>query len=92
MSPPALFAFDEPMMSIKTGDVTGVYYAAGSAIAKMHNKKRKEYNLRLISETSEGSIANIQDVLNGDSRFWHRPGQCPLFCQAGRPILERPAA
>ena len=39
MSPSALFAFHEPVMSIKTGDVTGVYYAAGSAITKLHNKK-----------------------------------------------------
>ena len=31
--PSPLIAFDEPMKSIKTGDVTGVYYAAGSAVA-----------------------------------------------------------
>ena len=31
--PQSVDAFDEPMKSIKTGDVTGVYYAAGSAVA-----------------------------------------------------------
>ena len=62
-------AFDEPMQSIGTGNVTGVYYAAGSAIAKMHNMKRKKHDLRLIAEASEGSVANIQNVLNGTKGF-----------------------
>lgn len=69
MIPSLLSAFDEPMLSIKTGNVTGVYYAAGSAVAKMHNKKRKEYNLRLITESSEGSVANIQEVIDGNAAF-----------------------
>ncbi len=69
MSPSTLFAFDEPMMSIKTGDITGVYYAAGSAVSKMHNRKLKEYNLRLIAEAAEGSISNIFDVANGLAEF-----------------------
>lgn len=69
ISPTTLFAFDEPMLSIKTGNVTGVYYAAGSAVAKMHNRKLKEYKLRLITEASEGSISNIDDVTNGLSDF-----------------------
>lgn len=65
MTPSASLAFDEPMLSIKTGNITGVYYAAGSAVAKMHNRKLKEYNLRLIAEASEGSVANIQEVSEG---------------------------
>lgn len=65
MTPSASLAFEEPMMSIKTGNITGVYYAAGSAVAKMHNRKLKEYNLRLIAEASEGSVANIQEVSEG---------------------------
>lgn len=69
MAPSALLAFDEPMLSIKTGNITGVYYAAGSAVAKMHNRKLKEYNLRLITEASEGSIANIQEVVDGNAAF-----------------------
>jgi TRAP transporter TAXI family solute receptor len=83
MAPMALLAFDEPMMSIKTGDVTGVYYAVGSAVAKMHNKKRQEYNLRLISETSEGSIANIQDVLAGRAGFGIAQANTLYFARQG---------
>ena len=62
--PQIVDAFDEPMETIKTGNITGVYYAAGSAVAKMHNRKLKEYNLRLIAEESEGSLSNIDDVAN----------------------------
>jgi len=61
--------FDEPMLTISTGNVTGVYYAAGSAVAKMHNRKRQEYGLRLITEASKGSIANIEHVLEGSAAF-----------------------
>jgi len=68
-NPPAALSFDEPMLSIGTGNITGVYYAAGSAVAKMHNRKLKEYNLRLIAEASEGSVANIQGVAEGTSAF-----------------------
>ena len=61
-------AFDEPMMAIGTGNVTGVYYAAGSAVAKMHNRKRQEYGLRLITAGPQGG-----DQLEGSS------GHAPLL-------------
>jgi TRAP transporter TAXI family solute receptor len=88
IAPSILFAFDEPMMSIKTGDVTGVYYAAGSAIAKMHNRKRKEYNLRLISEASEGSVANIQNVLEGKAGFGIAQANALYSAQKGTGVWE----
>ena len=69
IQPNSAACFDEPMMTIKTGNVTGVYYAAGSAVAKMHNRKRQEYGLRLITEASKGSIANIEHVLEGSATF-----------------------
>ena len=69
MTPSLSPAFDEPMQTIKTGNITGVYYAAGSAVAKMHNRKLKEYKLRLIAEASEGSVANIEEVIDGGANF-----------------------
>lgn len=83
-----IFAFDEPMTSIKTGEVTGVYYAAGNAIAKMHNKKRKEYNLRVIAEASAGSIANIQDVSGGAADFGIAQANALYFAQNGTQSWE----
>jgi TRAP transporter TAXI family solute receptor len=83
MSPSTLFAFNEPMKYIKTGDVTGVYYAAGSAVAKMHNRKLKEYHLRLIAEASEGSISNIDDVTNGLVDFGIAQANALYFAKRG---------
>ena len=81
--PQSVDAFDEPMKSIKTGDVTGVYYAAGSAVAKMHNRKLQEYNLRLIAEASEGSISNIDDVENGLAEFGIAQSNALYFAKRG---------
>ncbi|MBW2476983.1 MAG: TAXI family TRAP transporter solute-binding subunit [Deltaproteobacteria bacterium] len=78
-----VLAFDEPMLSISTGNVTGVYYAAGSAIAKMHNKKRQDYNLRLLAEASEGSVANIQNVLDGTTAFGIAQANALFFAKEG---------
>ena len=78
-----LIAFDEPMKSIKTGNITGVYYAAGSAVAKMHNRKLKEYNLRLIAEASEGSLSNIDDVANGLTAFGIAQANALAFAKRG---------
>ncbi len=81
--PQIVTAFDEPMQSIKTGNITGVYYAAGSAVAKMHNRKLKEYNLRLIAEASEGSLSNIDDVANGLVAFGIAQSNALYFAQKG---------
>jgi hypothetical protein len=88
ISPSPLAAFDEPMMSIKTGNITGVYYAAGSAVAKMHNRKLKEYNLRLIAEASEGSVANIEDVLDGQAEFGIAQANALYFAKMGETYWE----
>jgi TRAP transporter TAXI family solute receptor len=76
-------AFDEPMLSIKTGNTNGVYYSAGSAVAKMHNRKLKEYKLRLIAEASEGSVSNIDDVANGLAAFGIAQSSALYFAQNG---------
>jgi TRAP transporter TAXI family solute receptor len=83
MAPQTATAFDEPMLSISTGNITGVYYAAGSAVAKMHNKKRKEYNLRLLAEASEGSIANVQNVIDRTVAFGIAQSNALYFAQKG---------
>lgn len=83
MTPSASLAFDEPMETIKTGNITGVYYAAGSAVAKMHNRKLKEYNLRLITEASEGSVANIEEVTDGTAACGIAQSNALYFAKRG---------
>lgn len=56
-------------VTIGTGGITGVYYPTGGAIAKMVNKKKKEYGIRATVESTGGSVFNINAVLNGDLEF-----------------------
>jgi len=56
-------------VTIGTGGITGVYYPTGGAIAKMINKKKKEYGIRATVESTGGSVFNINAVLSGDLEF-----------------------
>ncbi len=55
--------------TIGTGGVTGVYYPTGGAIAKIVNKKRKEYGIRLTVESTGGSVFNVNAIMAGDLEF-----------------------
>jgi len=56
-------------VTIGTGGITGVYYPTGGAIAKIVNKKRKEYGIRCTVESTGGSVFNINAILSGDLDF-----------------------
>jgi TRAP transporter TAXI family solute receptor len=56
-------------VTIGTGGITGVYYPTGGAIAKMVNKKRKEYGIRATVESTGGSVFNINAIMSGDLDF-----------------------
>jgi TRAP transporter TAXI family solute receptor len=55
--------------TIGTGGVTGVYYPAGGAIAKLVNKTRDQHGIRVAVESTAGSVFNINAVLSGDLDF-----------------------
>ncbi|OQY12544.1 MAG: C4-dicarboxylate ABC transporter substrate-binding protein [Desulfobacteraceae bacterium 4572_19] len=55
--------------TIGTGGITGVYYPTGGAIAKIVNKKRKEYGLRCTVESTGGSVFNVNALMAGDLEF-----------------------
>lgn len=56
-------------VTIGTGGITGLYYPTGGAIAKMVNKKRKEYGIRCTVESTDGSVFNINGVMSGELEF-----------------------
>ncbi len=56
-------------ITIGTGGITGVYYPTGGAIAKIVNKKRKEYGIRCTVESTGGSVFNVNAVMSGDLEF-----------------------
>jgi TRAP transporter TAXI family solute receptor len=53
-------------MTIGTGAVTGVYYAAGGSICKALNRDRAAHGLRCLVEVSQGSTANIDSLARGN--------------------------
>ncbi len=69
LAPAALPAFQQPALSIGSGNGTGADYAVSSAIAKIFNRKSAEYRMRLATVASEGSLANIDSVLIGRTAF-----------------------
>ncbi len=59
----------EAFYTIGTGGVTGVYYPTGGAIARIVNKKKDEYGMRLTVESTGGSVFNINAIMAGDLEF-----------------------
>ncbi|SCY51145.1 TAXI family TRAP transporter solute-binding subunit [Desulfoluna spongiiphila] len=56
-------------VTIGTGDITGVYYPTGGAIAKIVNKKREAYGIRTTVEATIGSVYNVNAIMTGDLEF-----------------------
>ena len=56
-------------VTIGTGGVTGVYYPTGGAISRMINAKRKQYKVRALVESTEGSVYNVNAVMQDQLEF-----------------------
>lgn len=56
-------------ISIATGGITGVYYPAGGAICRFVNRGRREHNIRCSSESTSGSVANLNSLRQQDTDF-----------------------
>jgi hypothetical protein len=59
----------ERFVTIGSGDITGVYYPAGSVIAEMVNAKRAEHGVRATVESTRGSVFNLNAIAAGYLEF-----------------------
>ncbi len=66
LSAPMPAAAQQDFISIGTGGVTGVYYAAGGAICRLVNKDRSEHGLRCSVESTGGSVFNVNTIKAGE--------------------------
>jgi uncharacterized protein len=62
-------AAQQKFITVGTGGVTGVYYAVGGAICRLMNKDRAKTNLRCSTESTGGSVFNINAIKSGDIEF-----------------------
>ena len=60
---------DEVFITIGGGDLSGVYFPSGLAIAKMLNNKRQEYHIRATVEATAGATFNLNAILAGYLEF-----------------------
>lgn len=64
--PPSAQSAPPTRISIGTGGPQSDYFPVGTALCRMVNATRKQHGLRCAAETSDGSVANIKGVLDGE--------------------------
>ena len=56
----------QTFVTIGTAGVTGVYYPTGGAICRLVNKERKTHGIRCSTESTGGSVYNINTIRAGE--------------------------
>lgn len=62
-------AAQQKFVTVGTGGVTGVYYAAGGAMCRLVNKDRARHGIRCSVESTGGSVFNVNTIKAGELDF-----------------------
>ena len=63
---PVPAAAQQKFITVGTGGVTGVYYAAGGALCRLVNKDRAKHGIRCSVESTGGSVFNVNTIKAGE--------------------------
>lgn len=82
----------QKFVTIGTGGVTGVYYAAGGSICRLMNKERARHGIRCSVESTGGSVANINTIRGGDLDFGVAQSDVQYNALNGKEMFQKDGA